>query len=87
MRFIIIIESGPSLSVVLGGLISLRRLLRAVVGEREPFEGESMARLFSVVEMGAGDGADLPDIMDAQSESTSTVAALASTRGFFSTFL
>jgi hypothetical protein len=41
----------------------------------------------SVDGIGSGFEAGLPDIMEAQRASTSTVAALASTRGFFSTFL
>jgi hypothetical protein len=85
-----IIESGPSLNV-LGDresfLPSCARIwLRFVVGLSGP--GDVRGR-GSVVGLGSvtGRGTGFPDIMAFQTASTSIVAALVSSRGFFSTFL
>lgn len=75
-------ESGPLFNVVLGEGPSLR----LVVGDDEPFRVLVVILEVSVSGLAAV-GSDLPDIMDSHIESTSIVEALASTRGFFSTFL
>jgi len=89
VRLIIIIESGPSLSV-LGDLGSFllscaSSVLRFGVGLRALGEGRGGAS----VELGGGVGigGGLPDIMAEKTASTSIVALLVSNNGFFSTFL